>query len=70
VRSIARADALRYRVFHLKMKQINETEAELCVTSCASCRRTFEDGAAHFHWDKTMHSLLELAADNLAEETT
>jgi Fe-S oxidoreductase len=65
--AIHRADALRYKVFKLKMDQIEETGAELPVTSCANCRQTFDDGQAHFKWDKTMHSLLELVADNLVE---
>jgi len=65
--AIHRADALRHKVFELKMKQIDATEAELPVTSCANCRQTFDDGQAHFHWHKTMHSLLELVADQLAE---
>ncbi len=61
-----RADALRYQAFRIKMRQIDATRADLAVTSCANCRQTFDDGRAHFHWDKTMHSLLELVADNLA----
>jgi Fe-S oxidoreductase len=65
--AIHRADALRYKVFKLKMDQIEETDAELPVTSCANCRQTFDDGQAHFKWDKTMNSLLELVADNLVE---
>lgn len=65
--TIHRADALRYRTFELKMRQIEETEAELPVTSCANCRQTFDDGQAHFKWDKTMHSLLEVVAEHLAD---
>ena len=38
------------------------------VTSCANCRQTFDDGQAHYKWDKTMHSLLELVAENLVED--
>ena len=64
---IRRADALRHKVFHLKMTQIDDTGAELPVTSCADCRHTFDDGKAHVHWDKSMNSLLELVADNLSE---
>ena len=64
---IRRADALRYKVFHLKMSQIDDTGAELPVTSCSSCRETFDDGQAHYKWDKRMHSLVELVADNLSE---
>ncbi len=67
VRSIRRAAKLRHRVFQLKMKQLNEVDAELFVTSCSSCRLVFEEGAAHFHWDRRLESLLELAADHLAE---
>ena len=63
-----RANDLRHKVFKIKMEQIDETGAELPVTSCANCRQTFDDGQAHFKWDKEMHSLLELVADNLIEE--
>ncbi len=66
--AIHRADKLRHQVFQIKMKQIDDTGAELAVTSCANCRQTFDDGQAHFNWDKTMHSLLELVADNLIED--
>ncbi len=65
VAAIARADDLRHKVFRLKMAQIEDTGAELAVTSCSGCRRTFDDGQAHFHWDQTMGSLVELVADNL-----
>jgi Fe-S oxidoreductase len=67
VADIRRADALRYKVFHLKMSQIDDTGAELPVTSCSSCRETFDDGQAHYKWDKRMNSLVELVADNLSE---
>ena len=60
-----RADELRYKAFRIKMRQIDATGAEMPVTSCANCRQTFDDGQAHFHWDKKMESLLELVADNL-----
>ena len=64
---IPRADALRHKVFHLKMNQIDESGAELPVTSCSDCRKTFDDGQARFKWDKNMNSLVELVADNLIE---
>jgi Fe-S oxidoreductase len=66
--AIHRADQLRHKVFKIKMEQIEATGAELPVTTCANCRQTFDDGQAHFKWDKTMHSLLELVADNLIED--
>jgi Fe-S oxidoreductase len=65
--TIHRADPLRYKVFQLKMNQIDATGAEVPVTSCANCRQTFDDGQAHFKWDKKMHSLLEVVADHLDE---
>jgi Fe-S oxidoreductase len=64
--TIHRADPLRYKTFEIKMRQIEMTGAELMATSCANCRQTFDDGQAHFKWDKTMGSLLELVAGNLA----
>jgi hypothetical protein len=48
------------------MNQIDETGAEIPVTTCSNCRQTFDDGQAHYRWDKTMHSLLELVARQLA----
>jgi hypothetical protein len=69
--TIHRADELRYKTcyktFELKMRQMDATGAELPGTSCSNCRQTFDDGRAHFKWDKQLASLLELVADNLAE---
>jgi len=64
--TIHRADPLRYKAFEIKMRQIDATGADMAVTSCANCRQTFDDGQAHFKWDRTMGSLLETVADNLA----
>lgn len=36
------------------------------ATSCSNCRLTFDDGQAHYHWDRKMESLLELVAERLA----
>ncbi|MEJ2630068.1 MAG: (Fe-S)-binding protein [Acidihalobacter sp.] len=66
--TIHRADALRYKAFQIKMQQVEKTGADMLVTSCSNCRQTFDDGQAHFHWDKTAHSLLEAVADNLIDE--
>ena len=65
--TIHRADKLRYKVFELKMKQVDDAGAEMLLMSCSNCRQTFDDGQAHFKWDKTANSLLELVADNLVE---
>lgn len=37
------------------------------VSSCSNCRLTFDDGQAHYHWDRKMESLLEIVADHLAD---
>ncbi len=66
--TIRRADPVRYKAFQIKMKQVDDTGAEMLVSSCSNCRQTFDDGQAHFHWDKTMQSLLELVADNLEDK--
>lgn len=63
--TIHRADDLRYQAFAIKIRQIDDTGADLLTTSCSNCRQTFDDGQAHFKWDKTMHSLLETVADQL-----
>jgi Fe-S oxidoreductase len=62
-----RATALRYKVFELKLQQIEATGAKRFVTSCGQCRITFELGAKHAQWNRPTESLLELVADNLAE---
>jgi Fe-S oxidoreductase len=60
-----RADDLRYKAFEIKMRQMDATGADMLLTSCANCRQTFDDGSAHFQWDKPMGSLLELVAAQL-----
>jgi len=65
VLDIERAAPLRYRTMENKLREIDDTGAVTFVTSCSDCRRTFDDAKAHFTWDKTPHSLLELVANNL-----
>lgn len=66
--AIKRADPLRYRVFRLKMEQVEATEADQLLSSCANCRQTFDDGQEHFNWDYKMGSLMEVVAENLEED--
>lgn len=66
--TIHRADPLRYKTYQIKMQQVEDTGAEMLVSTCSNCRQTFDDGQAHFHWDKTAQSLLELVADHLVTE--
>jgi hypothetical protein len=46
---------------------VDATGAELPVTSCSTCRRSFDEGRAQLNWDKSMNGLVELVAANLAE---
>lgn len=64
--TIHRADELRYKAFEIKMRQVEDTGAEVLASSCGNCRQTFDDGQAHFKWGRKMESLLELVAENLA----
>lgn len=66
--TIHRADDLRFKTFEIKMKQMDETGAEMIMTSCSNCRQSFDDGQAHFGWDKTMQSMLEWVAENLVTD--
>jgi len=63
--TLHRADAHRYRAFEIKMKQVEASGAQRLATSCSNCRLTFDDGQAHYHWDRKMESLLELVAERL-----
>ena len=66
--TIHRADDLRYKVFKLKMDQVESTGADELLSSCANCRQTFDDCQDHYKWEYTAESLLELVADNLEED--
>ena len=65
VLDIERAAPLRYRVVEEKFHEIDATGARTFLTSCSDCRRTFDDGKAHFNWKQTPRSLLELVAEHL-----
>ena len=65
VLDIERAAPLRYRTMENKLREIDDTGAQTFLTTCSDCRRTFDDAQAHFNWEKSPHSLLELVADNL-----
>lgn len=67
--TLHRADEHRHRAFQIKMQQVEATGAEHLATSCANCRLTFDDGQAHYKWDKKMESLLELVAGHLMPQS-
>lgn len=65
---IESAAPLRYRAVEQKIREVDETGADVLMTTCTGCRYSFDDAGKHFQWDKTPQSLLELVAGNLAEE--
>ena len=64
---LGRAAPLRQKAFEIKMKQVDAAGAEAVVTTCASCRLNFLQGAENAKWDKPIESLVELVAANLAD---
>jgi Fe-S oxidoreductase len=66
--TLSRANEMRHKVFQIKMRQVEATGADLLVSSCANCRLSFDDGQAHYKWDKKVHSLLEMVADQLVDQ--
>ncbi len=69
VQAIARAADLRYKVFKIKMDQVEQTGAQTMVSSCSNCRLTMDESKAHWKWEGGLASLVELVADHLVEET-
>ncbi len=64
--TLHRADEHRYRAFEIKMRQVEASGAERLATSCSNCRLAFDDGQAHYGWNRKIESLLELVAAHLA----
>ncbi len=69
VQAIARAADLRYKVFKIKMDQVERTGAKTMVSSCSNCRLTMDESKAHWKWEGGLASLVEIVADHLVEET-
>ena len=65
VMMIQRAATLRQRAFEIKMRQVDDTEAESVVTTCDSCRTNFITGAEKANWQTNVESLVELVAEYL-----
>jgi len=65
---LERATRLREESFKIKLRQVDETGAEMVIVSCASCRLNFEAGRVANQWNKRVESLVELVADHLLDE--
>lgn len=64
---IERAERLRQRAFEIKMRQVDDTGASAVVTTCETCRMSFTMGATRANWQIPVESLVELAAEHIAE---
>jgi Fe-S oxidoreductase len=65
---IGRAAPLRDKAFEIKKRQVEATGVDTVYVSCSGCRQTLDHGGKKTDWKKTVASLLELVADNLAAE--
>jgi len=61
-----RADALRHATTRMRLRELQAAGAERVLTSCANCRQTFDDSAAHDREGPRVGSLVELVARQLA----
>ena len=68
VQAMSRAADLRHKVFQIKMKQVEDTGADMMISACANCRLTMDDSKDYWKWDRELESLVELLADNLIED--
>ena len=64
---IERAAPLRQRAFEIKMREVDDTGAPKVLTACNSCRLNYQNGAAEANWQKSIESLVEHVAANLAD---
>jgi len=67
VAAIERATPLRHKVFEIKMKQVEDVDADMMISACSNCRQTLDGGKEHYKWDREIGSLIEIVADHLVE---
>ena len=68
VQAMERAADLRHKVFQIKMKQVEDTGADMMISACANCRLTMDGSKDYWKWDRELESLVELLADHLIED--
>jgi len=68
VQAMSRAADLRHKVFQIKMKQVEDTGADMMISACANCRLTMDDSIDYWKWDKELDSLVEILAEHLVED--
>jgi len=68
VQAMERATDLRHKVFQIKMRQVEDTGADMLISACANCRLTMDGSKDYWKWDKELESLVELLADHVIED--
>jgi Fe-S oxidoreductase len=68
VQAMARAADLRHKVFQIKMKQVEDTGADIMLSACANCRLTMDDSINYWKWDRELDSLVEVLSEHLIED--
>ncbi len=66
--AIKEADALRYKVFELKIRQMEQIGATRVVMTCANCRLQFSESLKHFGSEVKALGLAHMVAEALIEE--
>ncbi|MEZ4519322.1 MAG: (Fe-S)-binding protein [Chloroflexota bacterium] len=67
VRAIPEAFDTRMAAFELKVKQVENADADVVVTTCSNCRLQFMEGFKHYGLDKQVSGLAELMAQAIIE---
>jgi Fe-S oxidoreductase len=65
---MTRAADLLHKVFQIKMKQVEDTGAEMMLSACANCRLTMDESISYWNWDRELESMVELLAEHLVVE--
>ncbi len=63
--AIKEADPIRYAVFELKMKQLQDVGARTVTMTCSNCRLQFTDSVQHFGLDVKVRGLSQMVAEAL-----
>ncbi len=61
--AIKEADANRYGVFELKMRQLQAVGAKTVTMTCSNCRLQYTDSVEHFHLDIKVRGLSQMVAE-------
>jgi Fe-S oxidoreductase len=68
VQAIARSAPIRFEVFKIKTKQVDQTGTTSLMSSCANCRLTMDEAKTGIGWGGELSSIVEVLAEHLIEE--